>query len=197
MGTREGLGDNSSYLAKLQILDIGDPGRPPSTCDYGSKFFHPPHRSRGPSTWTTPTLTTQSVRLYTRDRCLHRDVSRSGTLTIRAKHWSTSALMHGHEPSRRMCPKSKKVVQYLRGGAAWSCDLDGLGAPVVAGLDVELHLLALSKAAEAVGDDARLRRQNIGNQDRQATRALPCNTCKTSTPLPDRQRPQNSSNSVT
>ena len=58
----------------------------------------------------------------------------------------------------QMCTCQRRKTQiYLRGCAAWPRDLDSLGAAVVAGLDVELHLLALSKAAEAVGDDARLR----------------------------------------
>ncbi len=65
-----------------------------------------------------------------------------------------------------MDARRERTRKYLRGCAAWASDLHGLGATVVTGLDVELHLLALSKAAEAVGDDARLHSTGHGLKTR-------------------------------
>ena len=69
-----------------------------------------------------------------------------------------------HLCGRRPLRRQRDASAHQRGCAAWAGHLDSLGAAIVAGLDVELDLLALSKAAEAVGDDARLRRHPEGKQ---------------------------------
>jgi len=50
-------------------------------------------------------------------------------------------------------------VRTLRRRAVGTSHLHGLGTAIVAGLDEELDRLAISEAAEPVGDDARLRRR--------------------------------------
>lgn len=50
-------------------------------------------------------------------------------------------------------------VRTLRRRAVGTSHLHGLGTAIVAGLDEELDRLAISEAAEPVGDDTRLRRR--------------------------------------
>jgi hypothetical protein len=48
------------------------------------------------------------------------------------------------------------AISHQRGSAAGACHMDGLGATIIAGLDIELNLLSLAQAAVAVGLDAGL-----------------------------------------
>lgn len=53
---------------------------------------------------------------------------------------------------------------YLGGSATGASHSHGLGAAIIAGLDVELDLLTLAQAAVAVGLDAGLQTRNYQNQ---------------------------------
>ena len=69
---------------------------------------------------------------------------------VPSKHWVCRG------PTRQEQERAQCAV-HLRRGAVGAGHVDGLGAAVVAGLDVELDLLTLAQAAVAVGLDAGLR----------------------------------------